>query len=81
MSPERSGQKDRPMKVVDEVRRWLMNRRRGAVMLDLLEEVAAERPGGATLEAMEEIHEEALRRGIERDILYRADDGSISVRR
>ena len=58
-----------------------MNRRRGAVMLDLLEEVAAERPGGATLEAMEEIHEEALRRGIERDILYRADDGSISVRR
>ena len=52
------------MKVVDDLRRWLVNGRRGAVMLDLLEEVAAERPGGATLEAMEEIHQEALKRGI-----------------
>ena len=58
-----------------------MNVRRGKIMLALLDEVAAEHPEGATDENIVEIHQEALRRGIERGLLERGADGSISVRR
>ena len=69
------------MRPLDKVRGWSTNLRRGRVMLDLLEEVAAERPEGATSDTIGDIHQEALRRGVERGILEVADDGSVLVRR
>jgi hypothetical protein len=69
------------MRLVDKVRGWRTNVRRGRIMLDLIEEVAAEHLEGATADTMGAIHQVALRRGVERDILEVTEDGSVLVRR